>query len=719
MQSRDMQLSAAERSWLPWWGAAGKLRLGWSCFINRSTCPVIERTFEGIAGSRRNHLLLWVGAQWELLAALASQIADEPPSLQAQRLAERLQQAPDFSELFVIDRQGRVLGSTASVRIGASDLNTRAVAAGLSAPFLHGPYIDPVTRTLGPTTSKFHDAVTLMFYQPLLRNGETIGCLCGRVPNDVLSDIIQREAGHVYRDSGDNYLFMVESRFDASIKPGTALSRSRFEDDSFTLGDNLKQGVRTAFGVVQVKQHTELELRFTDPASNELHPGVRETIRNGDNLFVAYPGYADYRHVPVIGKGVTFQVPGSPDRWGMMCEADLEEVYRRRPLLLRVLRPLLLPLLPMAVAIPLLQRVVTVAPQTLWVIGIAAAGALAMVLVVAELARVGRRLDAMSRVLLGVAECGESLGQRIDDKLLAHDEAGELGRWINSFVDKIDDTVSSVLGVATRMSDASSLLARLSTQVAQGSRQQSESAASSSAAVAQIGASIASVSGHASSTETIARNANQYSAEGSQVVQQAMCEMASSAEEIVRLSALITTLDNRSDQINQIIGAIKSIADQTNLLALNAAIEAARAGEQGRGFSVVADEVRSLAQRTASSTSDITDMIATIQQDTARAVQSMEVCRAQVERSAELAALAGQSLEQIRSGAEETVSMVGGIVQATQEQMRTGDEIARHIGHITSAAQRNSGQILDAAGAAQGLERLAADLQKAVSKFSV
>lgn len=57
---------------------------------------------------------------------------------------------------------------------------------------------------------------------------------------------------------------------------------------------------------------------------------MRETIRNGDNLFVTYPGYSDYRHFPVIGKGVTFQLKGSPDRWGMMCEGDLEEVYRRR-----------------------------------------------------------------------------------------------------------------------------------------------------------------------------------------------------------------------------------------------------------------------------------------------------------------------------------------------------------------------------------------------------
>ena len=74
-----------------------------------------------------------------------------------------------------------------------------------------------------------------------------------------------------------------------SIQPGTALSRSRFEDATFSLGDNLKQGVRTDYGTVRVREHTELELVFNDPATGQLHPGVRETIRKGQNLFVTYP----------------------------------------------------------------------------------------------------------------------------------------------------------------------------------------------------------------------------------------------------------------------------------------------------------------------------------------------------------------------------------------------------------------------------------------------
>jgi hypothetical protein len=205
-----------------------------------------------------------------------------------------------------------------------------ALAQGRRQRFLLGPYRDTRTLQLGARSSAFHDAVTLLFMLPLRLHDQPDACLCARLPNDVVGDLIQREAGHIFHESGDNYLFMVQSRFDPAIAPGTALSRSRFEDRTFSGGDNLKDGVKTAYGVVRVQQHTELELVFNDPATGQLHPGVRETIRHGENLFVTYPGYADYRHIPVIGKGIRFQLPGSPDVWGIMCEADLAEVYRYR-----------------------------------------------------------------------------------------------------------------------------------------------------------------------------------------------------------------------------------------------------------------------------------------------------------------------------------------------------------------------------------------------------
>lgn len=290
LQSRNMQLTDGERSWLPWFGKTGKLAMGWACFLNRAAYPVVEQTFEGVANTRKKILIHWAEGHWEFLERLAHLIGADFPAIPSGILAEKKKQAPDFSELCVVDRSGKVIVSTHAARTGRNDVSPKALAEGLRSPFLLGPYADPDTVAVGVSTSKFHDEVTLMFYHPIVQDGTTVGCLCGRVPNDVMSDLIQREAGHVYPDSGDNYIFMVASGYDPAIKPGTALSRSRFEDDAFTLGDNLKQGVRTDFGTVRVAKLTELELEFTDPATGQLHPGVRETIRRGENLFVTYPG---------------------------------------------------------------------------------------------------------------------------------------------------------------------------------------------------------------------------------------------------------------------------------------------------------------------------------------------------------------------------------------------------------------------------------------------
>ena len=123
--------------------------------------------------------------------------------------------------------------------------------------------------------------MSLIFLYPVVRQGQQHSLLCARVPNDVVGDLIQREGGHVFHESGDNYLFMARSVLDPSIKPGVALSRSRFEDRSFSLGDNLKDGVNTAYGVVRVKQHTEFELVFNDSGDRAAAPRRARDDRQG------------------------------------------------------------------------------------------------------------------------------------------------------------------------------------------------------------------------------------------------------------------------------------------------------------------------------------------------------------------------------------------------------------------------------------------------------
>ncbi|MBC7781337.1 MAG: methyl-accepting chemotaxis protein [Proteobacteria bacterium] len=718
LKSAAMRFQGTERRWLPWLGATGKIAMRWACLLNRGRCAVLEHTFEGVARTRQRLLTDWANGHWEFLGAIALDFAARADPIDGAALREALAAAPEFSELFLVSPEGRVTASTFERHAGKADLSAGALKAGLEAPFLHGPYIDALTAAIGASVSPFHDPVTLMFWQPLVHAGKTLGCLCARMPNDVMSDVIQREAGHIFRESGDNYLFMVESRFDPAIKPGTALSRSRFEDGAFTLGDNLKQGVRTRYGIVRVNAHTELELMFNDPATGQLHPGVRETIHAGENLFVTYPGYPDYRHIPVVGKGITFTLPGSADRWGMMCEADLEEVTRRRSIgyrSCRLVAGMTLGTIAVDAALTFgfgLRSTFYWSAMAVW------ATAMLALLYAFALAPAARALDAMSGFFLRIAECGGSLADRLDDSRFRDDGTDELARWINSFVDKTDDTVRHVTGTALRVSTASDELVRASHSVAVASLRQSENAAIAAAAVEQVKVSIGQVADNATAAARLSDAATCAASDGREIVELAATEVRAIATSIEGSSGAIHRLDERSQTIGGIVRTIREIAEQTNLLALNAAIEAARAGDHGRGFAVVADEVRKLAERTARSTHDISKVIDSIQHDTHEAERTMTTCTDQAREGVEQAARAAEALGRISEGTSATAATIREIAQSTSEQRNASQEIACTIDEIAQMSETNALAVGRTEGSARNLQYLARDLRKAVRRFS-
>lgn len=621
LQSTQMHLTASERNWLPWMGKTGKLAMGWSCRLNRRLYPQMEQIFDSIAETRVRILQHWTSAHWQHLAELAERLGKDFAQIDPQLLHSKREQAADFSELFVIDPHGEVLASTSPAHCKQRDLSPQAVARGLSQPFLHGPYSDPLTLSIGASTSRFHDAVTLMFYQPIVLDGQQLGCVCGRVPNDVLGDLIQREAGHIYPESGDNYLFMVDARFDPGIPAGTALSRSRFEDGTFSRGDNLKSGLHTDWGVVRVDKHTELELRFVDPATGQLHPGVRETIRKGSNLFVSYPGYSDYRHIPVIGKGVTFQLPGSADRWGMMCEADLEEVYRRRSLSLGLMQTYLLTVTSIFVASTLLQHYSGLAQSLLYLLngGLLLLGA--WLFSTFGPSRLAARMGEMTEVIRSIAEGEGNLRQRLDSERLGNDETGDMGRWINSFIDHLDGIVGQVIHVSHSVSQTNERMLSRSRLAGENSVEVSEA----------IHRMLLLVEEQLGEIQQASMTAEQMKQAMDDVVRRARVQFETvragtqSIRDVVERSAQsVQSLDSHMSEIGKIVGLITDITQQTNLLALNAAIEAARAGEHGRGFAVVAGEVRTLASRTASAAEQIHGMVNGLQAQTQQAVAFME-----------------------------------------------------------------------------------------------
>ena len=698
LQSNLMHLSASERHWLPWSGPTGKLAMRWSCWLNRGVYPVVEQVFEGVAQSRVRILQNWVASHWGHLADLAANLGEAVGHVAGDVLEGKRAQLPDISELFVIDSQGRVLASTCAAHVGQQDLDGRAVARGMSEPFLHGPYRDPLTQRLGASTSRFHDAVTLMFYQPVHVGGKCLGCICARVPNDVIGDLIQREAGHVYPESGDNYLFMVESRFDSSVQTGTALSRSRFEDATFSHGENLKSGVHTRWGTVRVQQHTELELRFTDPATGQLHPGVRETIAKGANLFVTYPGYSDYRHIPVIGKGVTFQLQGSPDRWGMMCEADLEEVYRRRSLSVGLMKTYLLTVTTLFAIGSLLQEFSGLPTTALHLVNglLLLLGAWAFASFGPR--RLAARMQEMTEVIRTLAEGEGNLRQRVDSSTMQRDESGDMGRWINSFIDSLDGVVGQVIQVSKHVRQDNELMLERSSEAGQTTSDVAESIHQLLLLVEEQLGEIQQASMTAEEMKGAMDDVMQRARERFDTVRSG----TESIRDVVQRSAQsVQLLDNRMGEIDEIVGLISDITTQTNLLALNAAIEAARAGDHGRGFAVVAGEVRSLAQRTAKAAEDIRHKVESLQAETRQAVSFMEGGVQNVDSSLRLTEEASSENVHLHHTVERMFDIIKGLNERSLhygQTIRGVDQASNEMGQTLGVLQDSAERVRHTAG---------------------
>lgn len=293
-----------------------------------------ENIFEGIEKGRTKALYNWFDDTWTSLELLKDKILvyfQKEEEINRNKIGSMLISHktlfPDFSEIFICTSEGKVIVSTYKEFENRKIKEEYITSFQKNEKVMYGPYIDMDTLKIGECQSKFFDEVTLMFIEPMIVEGARY-YICGRIPNDVMSDILQDEDSHIYKESGDNYLFMVNTKRD--IEPGMAISRSRFEDNAFTLGDNLKDGIKTnGYGVVQIKKHTEFEVLFNNPKSKQLHEGVLNTIKNGSNL-EAWPGYPEYRHIPVGGKGILIHPPHSAETWGLLCEGDLTKRVERR-----------------------------------------------------------------------------------------------------------------------------------------------------------------------------------------------------------------------------------------------------------------------------------------------------------------------------------------------------------------------------------------------------
>ena len=324
-----------------------------------------------------------------------------------------------------------------------------------------------------------------------------------------------------------------------------------------------------------------------------------------------------------------------------------------------------------------------------------------------------RRLEYMHDIAESIAN-GDLT---VDIEARRNDEMGRVVQSLARMQKGLRDIMGEIAQGATELKDAAERIATVSSQSADSASQQSDSASQMATAVEQLTHSISDVSGSAQRANEISARAGQLANDGNQVINKSSDGMERIAETVRQTSKDIGELGERSKEISSIIKTIREIADQTNLLALNAAIEAARAGEQGRGFAVVADEVRSLAERTSKSTDEIAGMIGAIQKGTEQAVLGMESGVKLVDDGVSLAAQAGQSMTSIRKGAEEVLEVVHSISEALKEQSNTSNEVASTIESVARMAQENSEAAIESSAAAEQLTNLSGSLDASVRRF--
>ncbi|BCJ86548.1 hypothetical protein skT53_15330 [Effusibacillus dendaii] len=221
--------------------------------------------------------------------------------------------------------------------------------------------------------------------------------------------------------------------------------------------------------------------------------------------------------------------------------------------------------------------------------------------------------------------------------------------------------------------------------------------------------------------------------EGNQAIRTAISQMNSIQNTVSGLAKVITGLGERSQEIGQIVEAITSIASQTNLLALNAAIEAARAGEHGRGFAVVADEVRKLAEQSSISAQQISELIATIQEETNKAVESMERGTKEVSEGITAVNLAGESFEQIGHSITDVSSQMQEVSAASKQMSTNSQQVIKSIDtiseitestaagaqNVSAASEEQLATMEEITASANALAQMAEELQKIVMKFKV
>ncbi|SQF99237.1 methyl-accepting chemotaxis protein [Paucimonas lemoignei] len=299
------------------------------------------------------------------------------------------------------------------------------------------------------------------------------------------------------------------------------------------------------------------------------------------------------------------------------------------------------------------------------------------------------------------------------------DELGQLQASMQRMTVNLRELIGGIRDGVVQIASAAEQLSAVTEQTSAGVNSQKVETDQVATAMNEMTATVQEVARNAEDASEAAINASREAKQGDEVVTQAMQQIERLADEVGHSTEAMSDLQTESDKIGSVLDVIKAVAQQTNLLALNAAIEAARAGEAGRGFAVVADEVRSLAQRTQTSTEEIEGLISGLQTGTKRVATILENSRALTDSSVQLTRRAGTSLESITRSVSSIESMNQQIAAAAEQQSAVAEEINRSVLNVRDISEQTSAASDETAASSVELARLGVHLQTMVGKFKV
>ncbi|NJN93648.1 MAG: methyl-accepting chemotaxis protein [Anaerolineales bacterium] len=301
-----------------------------------------------------------------------------------------------------------------------------------------------------------------------------------------------------------------------------------------------------------------------------------------------------------------------------------------------------------------------------------------------------RMITHLRQLVSDLTRSAHTVGVASSQLAATAEQAGQATSQIATTIQQVSTGVAQQTDGVTRAASSIEQMARTIDSVAKGAQEQAIAVTKSSDITVQMSAAIQQVVANAQAGAKGAAEAAQTAQQGAATVEATVKGMNAIKARVGLSAQKVLQMGQHSDQIGAIIETIDDIASQTNLLALNAAIEAARAGEHGKGFAVVADEVRKLAEKSATATKEIAGLIKGIQQTVAEAVQAMEEGTVEVERGAERAQEAGQSLTAILRAAEAVTRQVAEISEAAEQMSTASNKLVDAMDSVSAVVEENT-----------------------------